>query len=86
MKQTVLGFEYRSPLVIGGWPLLHICVGVDPQTMRPRVAKGIIAIGNIAVGGAAFRPSIIDGRRRDPQTVELVRQWLRWDILPPHCR
>ena len=42
MKQTVLGFEYRSPLVIGG----------------------------VAIAGL----------------VELVRQWLRSDILPPHCR
>jgi hypothetical protein len=53
-QQTILGFEYRSPIVIGGWPLIHICAGVDPQTMRPRVAKGVIAIGNIAVGGVAI--------------------------------
>ena len=49
-NQSVFGFEYRSAAAIGDWPLLHICAGVDPATMRPRVAKGVIAIGNIAVG------------------------------------
>ena len=45
-----MDFEYRSAVTVGSWPLLHICAGVDPATMRPRVAKGVIAIGNIAVG------------------------------------
>ena len=53
-QRTVLGFEYRSPVSIGGWPLIHICAGLDPVTMRPRVAKGIIAVGNVAVGGVAI--------------------------------
>ena len=52
-RRAVLGFEYRSAVVIAGWPLVHVCTGVDPVTMRPRVARGIIAIGNIAVGGVA---------------------------------
>jgi len=49
-----LGFEYRSKTTVRGWPLVHVCSGVDPATMRPRVAKGVIAIGNVAVGGIAF--------------------------------
>lgn len=49
-----MGFEYRSTASIGNWPLIHICTGIDPITMRPRMAKGIIAIGNIAVGGVAI--------------------------------
>jgi hypothetical protein len=53
-QRAVLGFEYRSPVSIGGWPLIHICAGVDPATMRPRVAKGIVAIGNVAIGGVAI--------------------------------
>ena len=53
-QRTVLGFEYRSGIAIGDWPLVHVCLGVDPITMRPRVARGIIAIGNIAVGGVAI--------------------------------
>jgi hypothetical protein len=40
--------------VIGKWPLVHICMGIDPLTMRPRAAKGVIAIGNLAVGGLAL--------------------------------
>jgi hypothetical protein len=48
------GFEYKSEASIGGWPLVHVCSGVDPVTMRPRVAMGVVAIGNIAVGGLAI--------------------------------
>src|SRR5437667_10909992 len=53
-QRAVLGFEYRSHTSVGGWPLIHIYVGVDPATMRPRGAKGILAIGNVAVGGMAI--------------------------------
>jgi hypothetical protein len=48
------GFEYKSSLAIGGWPLLHICSGVDPQTLQPRIARGIVAVGNVAVGVLAI--------------------------------
>lgn len=47
---SAFGYEYRSELELFGWPLIHIAQGYDPQTLRPRVAKGIIAIGNIAIG------------------------------------
>src|SRR5579864_8129673 len=53
-RGPVLGFEYRSRATIGTWPLVHICAGVDPATMRPRMAKGVLAIGNVAVGGVAI--------------------------------
>lgn len=53
-RRAVLGFEYRSSVTIGTWPLIHVCAGIDPVTMRPRVAKGVIAIGNMAVGGVAI--------------------------------
>jgi len=53
-RQSVVGFEYRSAARIGSWPLVHVCGGIDPATMRPRVAKGVIAIGNIAVGAVAI--------------------------------
>jgi len=49
----VIGYEYKSSASIGGWPLVHVCAGVDPLTMRPRIAKGIVAIGNISVGAVA---------------------------------
>lgn len=41
----VYTYEYRSKLTIGNLPLLHINIG-----RGFRVAKGIIAIGNISVG------------------------------------
>ena len=52
-------FEYRSKEEINGWPLIHINFGTNPETGRPLVAKGVVAIGNIAfgivsIGGAAF--------------------------------
>jgi hypothetical protein len=45
-----MNYEYKSETEIFGWPLIHIAYGYDPETFRPRVAKGIIAIGNISVG------------------------------------
>jgi hypothetical protein len=53
-QRAILGFEYRSRASLGGWPLIHICLGVDPGTNRPRVARGIVAIGNVAVGVVAI--------------------------------
>jgi len=50
----LFGWEYKSMAAIGGWPLIHICAGIDPVTMRPRAAKGVIALGNIAIGGIAM--------------------------------
>ena len=43
-------FEYRSEEEINGWPLIHINLGTHPETGRPLVAKGVVAIGNIAIG------------------------------------
>lgn len=47
-------FEYKSSTTIAGWPLIHVCGGIDPVTLRPRIAKGVIAIGNIAFGVLAI--------------------------------
>jgi hypothetical protein len=49
-----IGFEWKTRTQFGGWPLVHIAMGVDAITMRPRIAKGVIAIGNIAVGAVAI--------------------------------
>jgi hypothetical protein len=43
-------FEYISDEEINGLPLIHINLGTHLETGRPRVAKGILAIGNIALG------------------------------------
>jgi len=52
------GVDYRSNRTLFGLPLLHIASGIDPETGKARVAKGIIAIGDraqgvLAIGGMA---------------------------------
>ncbi len=49
-----MGGEYRSETMIGGLPLLHIAWGMDMATGKKRVARGIIAIGDMAHGAFAF--------------------------------
>ena len=43
------GFEYKSPLTIMGWPLLHVSFKYRANRL-PVVAKGIIAIGQFGCG------------------------------------
>src|SRR6185295_18982536 len=52
--QQAFGYEYRSKTEIFGLPLVHIALGVDLRTGKKRVAKGILAIGDIAKGIFAF--------------------------------
>ena len=44
------GFEYRSKEEINGLPLIHINLDFKPGTGQAPVAKGVVAIGNIAYG------------------------------------
>ena len=55
------GYEYRSQAELLGVPWVHIAQGVDPATGRPRVAKGIFAIGNVALGVVAIGGVSIGG-------------------------
>jgi len=48
-KWDGFGYEYKSPIVIGTLPLLHISFKYRPNR-RPVVAKGVIAIGQFACG------------------------------------
>ena len=48
MRSCGVLYEYVSPVKVFGLPLIHICWGYVP-----RLAKGIIAIGNFAVGVVA---------------------------------
>ncbi len=55
----LINFEFRSKEEINGLPIIHINIGTNPETGRPLVAKGVVAIGNIAfgvvsIGAAAF--------------------------------
>ena len=49
-------YEYKSDKTLFGLPLVHIVLGpaIDPATGNLRIAKGIIAIGGIAVGWLAL--------------------------------
>lgn len=47
-------YEYKSSASLGGWPLVHMASGIDPVTLRPRIASGVVAIGNVAVGIVAI--------------------------------
>ncbi len=42
------GFEWKSSITVFGWPLVHIAFGRKEGKLR--VAKGIIAIGQFAIG------------------------------------
>jgi len=58
--------DYRSKTTLFGLPLVHIADGVDPETGRVRVARGIIAIGSeahgvIAIGGMAIGAIALGG-------------------------
>jgi tRNA A-37 threonylcarbamoyl transferase component Bud32 len=48
------GREYKSKATLWGLPLVHIASGWDPVTGKWRMAKGIIAIGDRAVGVVAI--------------------------------
>ncbi|MBN1510249.1 MAG: hypothetical protein JW955_25605 [Sedimentisphaerales bacterium] len=53
---AVCGYEYRSEREVLGLPLVHVVAGrgIDPATGRVRIAKGVVAVGPIAVGGLTF--------------------------------
>lgn len=46
------GYEWKSAATWMGWPLVHLAFGCDAGG-RPRVARGLIAVGGRAVGGIA---------------------------------
>ena len=52
--RRLVGYEYRSQTTIFGWPLLHVAFGRDLATNHRRVARGIIAVGDIAIGLVAI--------------------------------
>jgi len=60
-RRQMIGREWRSKTEILGWPLVHVASGLDPETGKPRVAKGIVAIGNIAIGGIALGGMAVGG-------------------------
>jgi serine/threonine protein kinase len=59
--RRLVGYEYRSQTTIFGWPLLHVAFGRDMATNRRRVARGIIAVGDLAIGLVAIGSGAIGG-------------------------
>jgi len=47
------GREWKSKATILGWPVVHIAYGRNPRTGERLIAKGLIAIGDTAIGGLA---------------------------------
>jgi len=56
VRESFHGFEYRSKKELFGLPLVHIIYGNRFSSIegKPRIAKGIVAIGPIAIGGLAL--------------------------------
>ena len=52
--QRMNGREYKSAATIFGVPLLHVAYGMDMKTGKKRIARGIIAVGDIAIGVLAL--------------------------------
>jgi predicted Ser/Thr protein kinase len=53
------GWEYKSARTLFGLPLLHVSGGINPETGKANVSRGIIAVGQvargvIAMGGRAY--------------------------------
>ncbi|MEM8875801.1 MAG: zinc ribbon domain-containing protein [Planctomycetota bacterium] len=44
------GYEWRTRTQIFGVPLIHVCSNVKDEEGKTKIAKGIIASGDIAVG------------------------------------
>ena len=75
----------RRPPTLRPWLAIELYSGEyrgvnAPTTLRPKIARG-----GIALGGGAFGPEIIDGR----QCSEAAREFFGWLLrgqLPPSCR
>lgn len=56
-----LRYEYKSEAELFGLPLVHIANGFNEKTGLPRVARGILAIGNVAFGALAIGGFAVGG-------------------------
>ena len=50
MRNLRWGFEWKTKTKIFGLPLVHIAIGINQETGKPYLAKGIIAIGVFGIG------------------------------------
>ena len=47
------GREWKSKTSLFGWPIIHIAYGHHPRTGKKLIAKGVIALGDVAIGAFA---------------------------------
>jgi serine/threonine-protein kinase len=52
--RRMVGYDYRSQRTILGLPLISVAQGRDLTTGKPRIAVGIIAVGEMAIGVIAI--------------------------------
>ena len=67
-SRRLRGYEYRSTKTLWGWPLVHVLFAPN----RFGVARGIIAIGDCAVGGIALGSLAVGGIALGGLSVGLV--------------
>jgi hypothetical protein len=65
-------YEYRSRTRLWGIPLIHIAFGRNPAGCTMKIARGIIAIGDAAVGGIAIGAFAAGGIAIGAMSVGLV--------------
>ncbi len=58
MPRMYRGVDYRSQATLFGLPLVHVATGHDPATGRKRIARGFIAIGDMAQLFAALTAAV----------------------------
>ena len=54
LAKLMHGVEWKSSAKVFGFPVIHVATGVDPATGKKRVAKGWIALGDVAFGALAM--------------------------------
>ncbi|MCX5681855.1 MAG: hypothetical protein NT079_06290 [Candidatus Omnitrophica bacterium] len=48
------GYEWKTKASVWGLPLIHIAIGRDRKTGKLLIAKGVVAIGQFAIGIISF--------------------------------
>jgi hypothetical protein len=48
------GYEWKTKANVFGFPLIHIAIGRDRKTGKLLIAKGVVAIGQFAIGIISF--------------------------------
>jgi hypothetical protein len=61
IPRWAIGVDYKSRISLWGLPLVHVATGIDPATGKRRLAKGVFALGNVAIGVVAVGGVAIGG-------------------------